>query len=974
MFLPAERLVESLIKAVPQRDAVAQKLLFIIGSGLSLPRDAYNGVPGTGAIVERLCSDLTERHATELRAKLADPTVNAYQAAFEFLDNPDRANLLITSAVLEALKDPASKPSKEDGRYENTALTALESVPGMWSIRPCLDTIARLFAEQPDVLVPYVLTTNFDPLIESALRTHRVPVRPLSFVEDLSSGAFSDQGSHVHVIHLHGYWRDIDSLHTRQALTQKRPRLRNWILNLLQRVRVVVLGCGGWNDLLMECLLEAAQTAQDRSLSVDWTFFDAPSRDRFSPQLSELHDIAERHANRRIFFYKSFDSDKHLSTLLPELKRHRPAPRARTVPPKAPKADVCERTHQSLVAIARAQRFIAMQNFRVSPGVRAEPAVHQQHLGKTPQPSRVHDSGYGWRQELKGSSGAPSTLATAQALMILEGVAAPAPLLVQLLAQPLLDRSALTTERGGWGVEDWPGRPLVRVTAFVLQVACNARFCLSQRAFYAGLEYLLRVQHSSGGWGFHDKSSPDVVSTAQACSALSSVLRFARDAIGELIAVRDTIAPVEDAVHRAIAGGADFLIVRQAHGGADRGRIRASPNEAGEASTTEASSVAVPRAVRTAEACMAFRTISETPNLEHHVRARCSAALERASSWLVRQVTRELEGAKFQEGFGGGVTWSHCVPEAVLRGLLAGHIPPSTPEALHLVEWILDAADERGTWSNQMRPGEPATFATKDAVVALREFVTAVTRLNPGVLLDGPRMAAVDASHYGVYRGGLFGVTVMRANDEEPSKGLTRKVVRHDLPFSVPHDDMNPDSKRPSSILRTRLLVDIVARSLVESVSVQLERQSTPLHAAIAVLRGGLAFVAPLVDTLATIPLGLVSASRAQSIEVSWQVCPDFEHTKPVLLVADLVANTGATLAAVTDAIIRTKGWEQARVVIACAFAHVDALKRLEGHACIDEIHVAEIIEERSPGDPQWLARVGFDAGDILMGKSRRLP
>lgn len=998
---PGSEFVTELLRGIEVTGGVAHPIVFVVGSGLALPVDGYNGVPGTAEIVRRVRSSLSRHHRAELDRQIAgDPQGNHYQLAFESL-SPDLADKLIVEVVLDALRDPKLRPAVDDsGGRENTVLTQLEMQPTIWSIRPGLLALGEIFARHREVVKPYVLTTNFDPLIKLALRHHGVDAEKLAAANDTYPGAPERDAM---VVHLHGYWREVDTMHTGEALRHGRPKLKEWLKgDLLRAARVVVLGYGGWDDLLMDCLLEAVPIASQRKISIDWTFhgkYDAAACSRLVVKLS---DLAGEHVNRRITFFENVHADTVLPELARSLDEHRgsrgsagrlarpggPEPARRgdrddqagTAPARAPgRRELC---HEALAALATAQRVVALKNFRIAQGSPDDDASARQ-------------VGYGWRQELSpqgghdratqpGLEGAPSVLATAQSLAILAGLAAPPPLLAQLLVRPWLDQRA--RPNGGWSIEELQGRSLVRVTAFIVQTACRARFATSPRVLASAVGFLLQSQRPNGGWGYDETCAPEVISTAQTAAALAAMMRDARDALGDLVSVNGTVRPVEDALRDAITAAADFLIVRQSAGGSERGLVRSGFDpDLGKVPVRKVSSPLVARLVRTAEAALAFRAMSESPSIDANVRGRAAAALERAGAWLLRNCEHPgLETADYSEAWPRDArrtaeagrepraeswtepniaekdtSWAHCSLAMTARGLLAAHVDPTTARVGELIRRIIATADGDGLWDHPSNPGVPLVFTTKDATCALRDYAAAVADLDPSVLLDGPRMAVVDASHYGLYRAGLFGVTVVR-----PPVGEHTKLVRHDLPFGLPSEDLKPADDRTST-LRTRLLVDTIVRSTIESLNVHLERHDRPIDAAIAILRGGLPFVAALGDTFVHVPFGLLAGTRRGSAaDVRWLLPPTPSGSVSRVLLADLVANTGATLEAAVGCVVE-RFTAKTAIVIACGFAHKDAIQRLERLPAVEEIHVAHQVTTR---DGAWLSGIGFDAGDLAMG------
>src|SRR5437667_239493 len=85
--------------------------------------------------------------------------------------------------------------------------------------------IGVLLRGSPRSQISPVLTTNFDPLIEVALRrAGGSPVRTVLEIDGRFDLTHVDIGQHI--VHLHGYWSDGDTLHTPDQLERPRPLLR----------------------------------------------------------------------------------------------------------------------------------------------------------------------------------------------------------------------------------------------------------------------------------------------------------------------------------------------------------------------------------------------------------------------------------------------------------------------------------------------------------------------------------------------------------------------------------------------------------------------------------------------------------------------------------------------------------------------------------------------------------------------------
>lgn len=262
----AEILVDRIIHSV------GRPVVFLFGAALSMkPSVEYAGVPSVHFVVRRLRGELAHVHSPEFQSALemvesrgaSEDYSAAYRVGFATLlkwRGQDAVNRLIRSLVLEAhlpLEDGrrarvlASHPGQEHGE----CASLIKSVDGWQTLSPALSSLGELLVGVPDRFGP-VLTTNFDPLIEVAVRRAGGHVRSTILARDGSMDQHRGQGAHV--VYLHGNWLDSDSLHTDIQLAKPRPALEGTLRRLLERSFLVVLGYGGWDDVLMRSLQQVA--------------------------------------------------------------------------------------------------------------------------------------------------------------------------------------------------------------------------------------------------------------------------------------------------------------------------------------------------------------------------------------------------------------------------------------------------------------------------------------------------------------------------------------------------------------------------------------------------------------------------------------------------------------------------------------------------------------------------------------------
>lgn len=175
----------------------------------------------------------------KLNKSLTQPDANPYQNAFEYIlgvRGIRYANEIIRKSVLNA-------------RTSNTPIQhGAEIADTEWHLPPAVDALGKILTKNPGLFGNRVLTTNFDPLIEAAIRRSGGSCYSTFFHRDGNPSTINADG--VNVIHLHGFWQGSDTLHTPHQLKQNRPQLKSYILDLFRKSLVVVIAYGGWDDVV----------------------------------------------------------------------------------------------------------------------------------------------------------------------------------------------------------------------------------------------------------------------------------------------------------------------------------------------------------------------------------------------------------------------------------------------------------------------------------------------------------------------------------------------------------------------------------------------------------------------------------------------------------------------------------------------------------------------------------------------------
>jgi hypothetical protein len=274
-FYDESALVDRLTKALRRRN---QEVIFLVGAPLSAPMGpGSRGVPGVGGVIDLIKREFAED--PEQLAKLKEDVSTAggryYQAAFLFLQGrrgQQTANEIVRQAVCGARIRGCEHLGPAFDAVSDEACKFMDSDIAGWELNPGTEFLGRLLAAYPERFGRSILTTNFDPLIEVAIR--RSGGQFFRTTLHLDGNLAQTEGTGCHVIHLHGYWHGSDTLHTARQLGQPRPRLRASLASLLRKKLVVVSAYGGWDDAFTEALMDVVRD-DGAYPEVVWTFHEA---------------------------------------------------------------------------------------------------------------------------------------------------------------------------------------------------------------------------------------------------------------------------------------------------------------------------------------------------------------------------------------------------------------------------------------------------------------------------------------------------------------------------------------------------------------------------------------------------------------------------------------------------------------------------------------------------------------------------
>ncbi|GGK27890.1 hypothetical protein GCM10010124_20570 [Pilimelia terevasa] len=293
-------LVDHLAHAVRR----GEHLTLLVGAGISVP--AVPGVADMLALADDYAEgrdDLEELTGALAQARAAGDApgavYRAYHQAFASWIAGSEFDVVAQEAVLHAYQPSVRAHSAlaTHGvwqRLDNRIGERLEADLDAWRIPDGVAALGRLLARRPAQFGNRLLTTNFDPLVEIAIRRAGGRASPLTLTEEGTAPTPLLAADAVRIFHLHGYWRPVRPAE-RRGMLHDPHRLRGAgaghsaaLARLLRGDTVCVVGYGGADDAFLRALRQVSHRA-----TVVWALHEADpalaqaQRDRLTAALTD---------------------------------------------------------------------------------------------------------------------------------------------------------------------------------------------------------------------------------------------------------------------------------------------------------------------------------------------------------------------------------------------------------------------------------------------------------------------------------------------------------------------------------------------------------------------------------------------------------------------------------------------------------------------------------------------------------------
>jgi len=299
-------------------DAQEPRVAFMIGSALSLATgDGLPGVPGVDecvAIARRVVKERRSKALGRFDDAVRDKSGSKrYAAALDFVQRigQDEVNGVVREATLRA-RYPSAQPRQTD------ALT--ESDRDGWALSLGTRALGELLATFPHHYPGPVLTTNFDPLLSVAVKRAGGQPHRIVFVQDRDPPPAAELlPDETQIIHLHGYWRDSDTMHTIAQLGAQRPKLERWCEEVLRDRLLLVVGYGGWDDTFTRMIGSLADP-QRIGLQVVWAFYSQIPEAIIGAHAPLLEQFEQWQTTGRLRFATGIDAHVLFARLLDRMQ------------------------------------------------------------------------------------------------------------------------------------------------------------------------------------------------------------------------------------------------------------------------------------------------------------------------------------------------------------------------------------------------------------------------------------------------------------------------------------------------------------------------------------------------------------------------------------------------------------------------------------------------------------------------------
>jgi hypothetical protein len=312
------------LKALLTSSAEKRELCVLLGAGATVPfvpgvadltvqaeQWADESVTaGSGSITEA-SSRSTEEQAGR---------ISRYASALELVKRVSGINgvrAFVQRAIFEPYEGvlPAGFPERPLSEQE---FGRAELDLAQWKVPSGLAALARIIREHRTRICPYLLTTNFDVLLQTAMRVEGLNARAYAVSHNAAPIGFRLNSDEHMVIHLHGDARG-NTLHSPNEISRPRQQLEKWLGRHLRGKVLLVVGYSGWDDVIGRTLqseLDEGADDPESGTEVLWAVYeDETNHGHINPRLESFFREHGAHVTQ---FYR-IDRDRLFGELAESL-------------------------------------------------------------------------------------------------------------------------------------------------------------------------------------------------------------------------------------------------------------------------------------------------------------------------------------------------------------------------------------------------------------------------------------------------------------------------------------------------------------------------------------------------------------------------------------------------------------------------------------------------------------------------------
>ncbi|KUL26823.1 hypothetical protein ADL15_37205 [Actinoplanes awajinensis subsp. mycoplanecinus] len=328
------RLASILREALTAKDE--RKLIILVGAGITAARVPRVARLTTWALDfadrERLTRPRTDpNEPRSVNPGVQQSLISKYVEALDFIREvrgTDGLRAFLQQVSLQA-HDTGKPPPLTGEAMPDPDYRQLEGTPAGWQSTEGLTLLAGLLRQHGRNVHPFLLTTNFDPLLEVALRRAGLDLGPSRAVRG-PGDPVTDLGGGTErwtVVHLHGT-PHTGSLHYPADIGQPHRHLERWLTSILRGNRLLVLGYSGWDGLIQRTLHQhfgrGGEEKYDQGAEVLWGVYEPrPEHPNVDPELSEFFG---RYDQRGVMPFYGVSADDLFRILGEKLNNRRQPP------------------------------------------------------------------------------------------------------------------------------------------------------------------------------------------------------------------------------------------------------------------------------------------------------------------------------------------------------------------------------------------------------------------------------------------------------------------------------------------------------------------------------------------------------------------------------------------------------------------------------------------------------------------------